>query len=423
MLIVFGLCLLGSFSLTIISHALRSFKKGRMDALFKDVGKRLFFPRSEIHCLFLATLVAKYFLLFLGACVVTVYVMQEAKLTEGILLLFFALFLVLIIGDFLPKLFVALKPTRALRIFTPIASCFLWITSPLTFIFFKLPKGIANALSFEGIASSSFHVNEEIIHMLEDPKVKASLDPHNKKLITAVLNFKDRIVREVMIPRVSVFSIPSTNTIRSAAEILLVEGYSRVPVYKDSIDSIIGILMYKDIFNDTIKCARGELPATHLDESIETLLKPVFYTPETKKVSHLLQEFRNKQIHLAVVVDEYGGTEGIVTIEDILEEIVGDISDEYDDAKEVLYKKGPEGSWIVDAKMSILEIEENFGIHIPQDADYDTLGGYIYHKAGAIPKSGFHIYHDAFDVEVLSSTDRSVGQVRITSRNLQETED
>ena len=155
-----------------------------------------------------------------------------------------------------------------------------------------------------------------------------------------------------------------------------------------------------------------------LDTPIEKIAKPILYTPETKKISSLLQEFRSKQIHLAIVVDEYGGTEGIVTIEDILEELVGEIADEYDIAEEVLFTPLPDGGWIVDAKMSIIDIEEELGVKIPQGPEYDTIGGYIFHRAGAIPLKGWRIHHDEFDLEVLSSSERSIEKIRITPHKI-----
>ena len=138
----------------------------------------------------------------------------------------------------------------------------------------------------------------------------------------------------------------------------------------------------------------------------------MLYTPETKKLSNLLQEFRKKQVHLAIVVDEYGGTEGIVTIEDILEEIVGDISDEYDE-EEALFIPQSDGSWIVDPRMSILDAEAQLGITFPEEGDFDTIGGYIFHCTGSIPTKGFVIHRDEFDIEILRSSDRSVEKVKI----------
>ncbi|HKY99623.1 MAG TPA: hemolysin family protein, partial [Rhabdochlamydiaceae bacterium] len=195
-----------------------------------------------------------------------------------------------------------------------------------------------------------------------------------------------------------------------AAQSFLQEDYSRIPVYKENVDIIIGVLIYKDI----LKILASASSQKYLDTPIEQFVKPVLYTPETKKISQLLQEFRSKQIHLAIVVDEYGGTEGIVTIEDILEELVGEIADEYDVGEEELFTALPTGGWIVDAKMNIIDIENKLGVKIPSGPEYDTIGGYIFHRAGSIPSKGWKIHHDEFDLEVLSSSERAVDKIRIT---------
>ena len=126
-----------------------------------------------------------------------------------------------------------------------------------------------------------------------------------------------------------------------------------------------------------------------------------------------------KQIHLAIVVDEWGGTEGVVTIEDILEELVGEIADEYDVEHQELYTAIPDGGFVVDAKMSIIDIREELGVKIPQGPEYDTIGGYIFHRAGSIPSKGWKIHHDDFDLEVLSSSERSLNKIRITNIDTQ----
>lgn len=150
--------------------------------------------------------------------------------------------------------------------------------------------------------------------------------------------------------------------------------------------------------------------------SLDTIAKPVLYAPENKKITQLLQEFRNKQIHMAIIVDEYGGTEGIVTIEDILEELVGEIEDEYDIDDEHDFWELPGGGWVVDAKMTILDIEEELGIKIPPNPEYETIGGYVYHCAGTIPAKGWRLSHDEFDLEVLSSTERSLKKIKLQPR-------
>ena len=201
-------------------------------------------------------------------------------------------------------------------------------------------------------------------------------------------------------------------SIKEAANLLAAEGYSRTPIYRTTIDDITGVLMYKDILTKFREYEESGNDQKIIEAPIETIQKNVLYTPETKNISNLLQEFRKKQVHLAIVVDEYGGTEGIVTIEDILEEIVGEIADEYDDEKS-LFTEQPDGSWIIDARMNILDAEETLGITIPQEGEYDTVGGYVFHCAGAIPSKGFVIHQDEFELEVLYSNERVVEKVRI----------
>ena len=144
------------------------------------------------------------------------------------------------------------------------------------------------------------------MRLVRDADLKA-LEPHEKKLIVSVLSFRNRIVREIMVPRVNVFSLSADTKIKDAAEILEEEGYSRVPVFKDSVDNIVGILMMKDLVTKYSEYTEKSNNAEILESPISTIQKPPLYTPETKKISELLQEFRRKQVHIAIVVDEYGG--------------------------------------------------------------------------------------------------------------------
>jgi CBS domain containing-hemolysin-like protein len=249
---------------------------------------------------------------------------------------------------------------------------------------------------------------------LGDSDVGRYLDKTEMKLIQTVISFKDRIVREVMVPRIDVFSLPVHTTIKEAARFFSIEGYSRIPVYKENVDKILGILLYKDVLSVYADHIENNKPEADLHKTVEQLVKPALYTPETKKISGLLQEFRNKQIHLAIVVDEYGGTEGIVTIEDILDELVGEIEDEYDTQETKIYYPLSSGGWIVDAKIGILALEEELGIKIPHNPEYDTIGGFIFHRTGSIPKKGWKVHLDDVDLEILTSDERSIQKIKIT---------
>ncbi|MBS0626987.1 MAG: HlyC/CorC family transporter, partial [Verrucomicrobia bacterium] len=292
-------------------------------------------------------------------------------------------------------------------------SCLLTLPClPFLFIHFKIKQLFT--LKAETPQKLPFRLQDKIIDHLSDSDLGKYLDKTETKLIHTVLSFKDRIVREVMVPRIDVFSLPVETTIKEAARFFSIEGYSRIPVYKESVDKIIGVLLYKDVLSVYTKHIENNEPETELNKSVEQLIKPALYTPETKKIAGLLQEFRNKQIHLAIVVDEYGGTEGIVTIEDILEELVGEIEDEYDTQETKTYFPLSSGGWIVDAKIGIITLEEELGVKIPHNPEYDTIGGFIFHRTGSIPSQGWKVHLDDVDLEILTSDERSIQKVKIT---------
>ena len=313
--------------------------------------------------------------------------------------------------DFLLGLYGQMKPNSAFSLFAPVCSIMLLLCIPLTAPFFHIMKRFMPKTSKELKLPPTFKIRDKVYELMQETELGAYLDATEQKFILSIVSFKERIAREVMVPRINLFSLSDDTLVHEAAQKFVTEGYSRIPVYKDSVDNIIGVLHYKDI----LKLYLEQESSPHLlNTPISKMAKPVLYTPETKKISHLLQEFRSKQIHMAIIVDEWGGTEGIVTIEDILEELVGEIADEYDTGQQNLFSTLPGGGWIVDAKMSIIDILEELGVKIPQSPEYDTIGGYIFHKAGSIPNKGWRIHHDEFDLEVLSSSERALGKIKIT---------
>jgi CBS domain containing-hemolysin-like protein len=323
------------------------------------------------------------------------------------LLLGLLILLISLLTDCLFSLFSQIKPLSAFRLYAPFSSLLLVLSTPITAPAFKILKLLFPKSPQDKTLKPNFRIRDKVHELLQESELGNYLDSNEQKLILSVVSFKERIAREVMVPRINIFSLSAEDTLEEAAQNFLKEGYSRIPIYKDSVDNIIGVLLYKDLL-------KVYIDQRQFQQKIETLLKPVLYAPETKKISHLLQEFRSKQIHLAIVVDEWGGTEGIVTIEDILEELVGEIADEYDIGQVELFSSVPGGGWIVDSKMSIIDIQEELGVKIPFGPEYDTIGGYIYHRAGAIPAKGWRIHHDDFDLEVVSSSERAVEKIRIT---------
>lgn len=426
--------LIGSSTLTAVSAAL--YRKGRLQTeeslkqehspFFFRYFLRFFFGKKTWGGLLFALSFTKH-LLRIAYVLIAFFLLIELEFFTNALVrhapssYFFDPFLVFLIAlliifsslicDFLFSLFGQLKPDLAFRYLSPFCSLFLLLCIPLTAPFFQIMKLFLPKTGKEKKNVPPFKIRKKVYELMQETELGAYLDPTEQKFILSIVSFKERIAREVMVPRINIFSMADDTPVYEAAQKFLVEGYSRIPVYKDSVDNIIGVLFYKDVLKIYIEQAQApHLLNTHIGK----LAKPVLYTPETKKISHLLQEFRNKQIHLAIVVDEWGGTEGIVTIEDILEELVGEIADEYDIGQQDLFSSLPDGSWIVDAKMSIIDIQEELGVNIPQSPEYDTIGGYVFHRAGAIPSKGWKIHHDEFDLEVLTSSERAVEKIKIT---------
>ncbi len=309
--------------------------------------------------------------------------------------------------DFLIRLLSNLWSRTILKLFAPIASLYLFCFSPLTLLFLKLTGGLLKRVTLEPELLTD---KAKLREMIRESELQQHLDPSDQKLISSFVNFKERVVKEIMVPRVDIFSLPAETSIREATKLFAAEGYSRIPIYRETLDEIVGVILYKDLLKHYVQ------EGSDLNQPLESISKPVLYAPENKKVPQLLQEFRSQQIHMAIIVDEYGGTEGIVTIEDILEELVGEIEDEYDIDDDRQFWEIPSGGWIVDAKMSIIDIEEQLGIQIPPNPEYETIGGYVFHCAGTIPTKGWRISHDQFELEVLSSNERSLKKIKIIPR-------
>lgn len=415
--------LIGLFFLTALASSIRRIHKKDSKKNFKEMGylffyrpfHLFFFPEDEYESLLFASLAAQNVCRFFFAFFAILFAWEEGlQLLEWqivALIVFCTILLFYGAGDYLPRILGSRFPIRTLWLSAPIASPFLYLSFPVTFLFIKLSQLFWKNIYFDHLNEPLLEAKQEIFDIIQEAEFTSALNIHDKKLFESVVNFQNRIAREIMVPRVDIFSLNAEISIKDAAKLLQDEGYSRVPVYKGTIDQVIGVLMYKEILNKYMEYAR-EGDSKIIEAPIETIVKNVIYTPETKKISNLLQEFRKKQQHLAIVVDEYGGTEGIVTIEDILEEIVGEIEDEYDEEEE-LFTTLADGTWIVDARMTIIDAEEQFGIEIPQEGDYDTIGGYIFHQAGSIPGRGFSIKLDTCQIDVLKSNDRRVEKVKI----------
>jgi len=220
---------------------------------------------------------------------------------------------------------------------------------------------------------------EEIQSLIAEGEQEGVINREEHDMIDAVLDLNDTKVREILVPRTEVVALEHETLLSDVLETIIAAGHSRIPVFKGDLDHIVGILYAKDLLR-----LWGENPE---EINLERLCRKAYFIPETKTLADLLKEFKTRQVHMAVAVDEYGGTSGIVTIEDILEEIVGEIQDEYDPTERPAMTPMDDGSIVFDARSHIEDVEDELGIELPR-GEYDTLGGFFSHLLGHVPLKG-----------------------------------
>ena len=246
-------------------------------------------------------------------------------------------------------------------------------------------------------------LEKEILDAVTQGELAGAVHEADADMIESVMEFRNTDVGQVMTPRTEVIALPDTATLIEAKELISREGHSRIPIYGDSIDEIKGVLYAKDLLN--------------LNESTpfdpREIMRKVPFVPETKPVADLLQELREKKVHLAVVVDEYGGTAGLVTIEDIVEEVFGEIADEYEPPEPESIDRIDDMTLEVDPRLHIDELNEALGVDIPEAEDYDTIGGFIFQSMGKIPETGEEFAFGNLRFTVLDAEERKINRLRV----------
>jgi len=247
---------------------------------------------------------------------------------------------------------------------------------------------------------------DEIHELIEASEEEGLVNEEESEMIRSIFSLRSTVVREVMVPRTDMACIAADATVQEMLATIIDCGHSRLPVYETTIDNIIGLLYAKDL----LKYWGEEQERVQA----RTIMRPPYFIPETKHLEQLLQEFRRKRVHLAIVIDEYGGTSGLITIEDLLEQIVGDIQDEYDQ-EEALFELNTDGSITADARMPVEDLEEHFDMEIERDK-FDTIGGLIFHLTGKIPATGDVIDGAGLRLTILDADERKIKRVRVALR-------
>jgi len=274
----------------------------------------------------------------------------------------------------------------------------------------KLLILIGNALTpGKGFRDGPFSTEAEFRELVDLAEENRLIEDEERQMIHSVFEFGDTLVREVMVPRTDIVFIERTKTLRQALSLALRSGFSRIPVVGENADDVVGIVYLKDVARRTHEYHEGESA-----ERVESVMRPATFVPDSKPVDELLREMQHQQIHMAIVVDEYGGTAGLVTIEDVIEEIVGEIADEYDrEAPPV--EQLPDGSTRVTARLPVEELAELFGVEIA-DEDVDTVAGLMAMRLGRVPIPGAQVTVEGLSLvaESLAGRRNRVGTVRVT---------
>lgn len=322
-------------------------------------------------------------------------------------------FMILVLGEISPKV-VAVKNPRS---FAKNVSLILWmlysILLPISFILDRFMDLMTTSLGFKEHEKERLLEAEDFQTLLEIGEEQGDLEADEKEMLHSIFEFGDTSVREIMIPRTDVVCVSHDLSIQELVEVIKSKGHTRIPVYRETIDQIQGIINAKDLLS----------LVSQEDKNVDILdlARPALFVPESKKIDDLLRLFQAERQHLAIVVDEYGGTSGIVTLEDIIEEIVGEIRDEYD--KETsLYRKINEKTYIINAKMDIESLNELIDIQIPESDDYETLGGYILEQTGSLPKENDIIRHHDYILKMERVEKNRIIHIRITYEPLPELE-
>jgi CBS domain containing-hemolysin-like protein len=323
-----------------------------------------------------------------------------------ILTLMLVTYLHVVLGEQVPKM-IAIQKAE------PVA---LWTTRPTQIVgmifrpFIKVMSGSAGGIMRmmgmepTGVHSVA-HSPEEIRMLVEQSQQEGAIEAEQEQMIHGVFEFPEILAREIMTPRPDIVALDIETPMEAVVNLLIAEGHSRIPVYEDNLDNIVGVLLVKDLL-PYMAGTKGEAFL------LRDLLREPYFVPDTKRISELLAELRTRNVHLAIVLDEFGGTEGIVTLEDLLEEIVGEIYDEYDVA-EPDFTTTPEGHVIIDGGASIDEVNERFGMNLSSD-DFDTIGGFIFGTLGRVPQPGDAVFVDGSgELRVEGTEERRVTAVRL----------
>jgi len=317
----------------------------------------------------------------------------------------------IILGDTVPEAVGSTYADRLVHGAGGLMHFLMTVLNPLVVVLLRISKILSS------LAGSSNLVNtvteEEIMTLIDAGHTGGTIEDEEKDMILSVLQLDQTHVSEMMIPRIDVTAVEIDQTLEEAGKLFVESGFSRLPVYENSLDNVRGLIYAKDLLASQYNGKNKS------HKTIRSLMRNAYFVPESKQADELLKELQQQKIHMAVVVDDYGGTAGVVTIEDIIEEIIGDIQDEYDLYEEDDYEQLSENEYHVDAGMDLDDFNDLLDVDLPTE-DSDTLGGYIYTHFGRVPDVDDVIDEDKLRIQVLSVDGRRIRKVHVTRKSVEQ---
>lgn len=311
----------------------------------------------------------------------------------------------IVLGEQVPKTLAINSPEKAtyfvtipLRAFYVVFRPFIWALNSSSLILLKI----------FGVSTSNHaddHSAEELKMLLEKGKEQGVIEQTEHELIENVFHFNETTVKQIMIPRTKMVALEASTSDEKIMQIVDSEGFSRMPVYKSSIDDIVGVISTKDILRMVSK-GQTIILSDHL--------KPAYFIPETKKINELMKDFQKKRLHMAIVIDEFGGTSGMVTMEDVIEELVGEIRDEDDEEEKPLVEKIADGQYIVSGLATVYDVNEELRYPLPEADDYETVAGLVTYVFGKIPEVNEEMEHNGYHYQIVKTNQKFVESVKIT---------
>ena len=333
----------------------------------------------------------------IGTVLFTKWLGEERGATASTIVL---TIVVLIFGEVTPKTLAKEMPETIATAVSPVLNLLMTLLTPLTWLFSQWKKLLGR---FVHSSESDAITEGELITMVSEAENDGELTDRESQLIRSAIEFDDVEVEEILTPRVDVVAVEDDISLEELAQTFAESGYSRLPVYHDTVDNIIGVVHEKDFYIARLKKS----------VTMEDLIAPTLYTTGSTQISQLLRTLREQHHHMAVVVDEYGGTEGIITLEDILEELVGEIWDEHDEATED-FRQQSDGSWLVSGSASVDDLYETLDLPEDEDIDSNTVNGLVQEKTHHLPKVGDHFQLNDYEGVVTRTARRRVTEVRFT---------